>query len=358
MPSDEFSAGCSKQERPALFFSRDMHGTARVWLPVCLGLAGVLALGSCATDRKRDPGTDKRKFEAVDLVQPQVSADADAAARTAPYRLQIWQRDLDATDNRAFARAVSGLRSNLPAYVSLLSAARLPESPRGRQAVAELIREGLDSGLVKTDPWPEVLADVVATLARPAGEGPLVTVTPTGEALDVPKVREARLLASFADPMEKETQGAGAKGGESQASVAARLAAMELARELPADARAELMHWRLFDPSREIRFAAAESFRNDPRSLTKEHLENLLKAVRNGHRELRADCALLLTHLERRLEVRIPGGNLTGLTLDAHAPEPVRLKQLAVWETWLANVDPALARLKAVAERDGDDAGD
>lgn len=353
MPSDEFSAGCSKQERPALFFLRVMRGTAGLGLPLCIGLAGVLVLGSCATDRKRDPGIDKRKFEAVELAQPQVSAETGAAARTAPYRLQIWQRDLDTTDNRAFARAVSGLRSNLPAYVSLLSTARLPESPRGRQAVAELIREGLDSGLVKTDPWPDVLADVVATLARPAGEGALVTVTPTGEALDVAKVREARLLASFADPKE-----AGAKGGESQASVAARLAAMELARELPMDARAELMHWRLFDPSREIRFAAAESFRHDPRSLTREHLSNLLRAVRSGHRELRADCALLLTHLERRLEVRIPGGNLTGLTLDAHAPEPVRLKQLTVWETWLANVDPALARLKAVAERDGDDAGD
>jgi hypothetical protein len=214
--------------------------------------------------------------------------------------------------------------------------------------VVGLIREGLDLGLITTDPWPGGVVDVIESLVRPAGEAPLVTTTPTGEPLDAAKVREARLVAAFARPASEEPQ----------ASVAARLTALELARRLPRETRSELMHWRLFDGSREIRFAAAETFRHDPRGLTREYVENLLKAVRSGHRELGADCALLLTHLERRLEVRIPGGNMSGLTLDVHAPEPVRLKQLAAWETWLAHVDPALARLKADEERDGDDAGD
>jgi hypothetical protein len=93
--------------------------------------------------------------------------------------------------------------------------------------------------------------------------------------------------------------------------------------------------------------------------LTREILSQLLLSVRSGHRELRADSALLLADLERKLDVRIPGGSSAALTLDPHAIEAVRLKQLAAWETWLANVEPALARLRATApEKESGDSGD
>jgi len=308
--------------------------------------AVALLMASCASEKPRDPEFDKRTFDSVAANQPQASNGTGRG--TGNYRLSIWQRDLDAVDNRAFARAVSGLRNNLSAYLSLMSAQRLPESARGRQAVAGLIQEGFASGVIDAAAWPEAIAESVEVLVRPRGEAAMPLLS-SESAPEVAVERERRLRAMLSVSTSDETPD----------SVAARLAAVTVASRLDDSRRAALMHWRLFDPMRPLRWAAGEFFRQHPRHLTREILSQLLLSVRSGHRELRADSALLLADLERRLDVRIPGGSSAALTLDPHASESVRLKQLAAWETWLANAEPALARLRATApEKDSGDSGD
>ncbi len=283
--------------------------TGSTWISA--SILGALLI-SCASAPDRNSEEDRRRLLSVGQNQPTAreSIDQDASA----FQIRRWLRDLDSPDDRIFSRASQGIRDNLsrlPAVLESPRGAELPSTIRGKRALIELLASTADRSVAPESFWRN-LTLMVASYAR---------LVPSGDA------------------------------GEEPDALELRLAALTAIRTVAPDVAAQVMRERLFDPTREVRWAAAAYFREHVGELTLTELQSLVQELRSPNAESRADALLLLVYLDQEFQRNEGRANPTGISYDPYAPELIRNNQVSAWESWLSTAEARLANLRSRSER-------